>query len=81
MDDVAFYNRVLTVGEISKNWQTVVDTTDPSLFLYYNFDEGPSSTVITNHGTIGTQGDLYNGQVCITLLFYSTWLINVTHSL
>ena len=62
MDDFAFYNRVLSVTEISNNWQKVVDTTDPSLFLYYNFDEGPSSTVIKNHGTIGTQGDLYNGQ-------------------
>ena len=63
LDDVAFYNRVLSVDEISKNWQQAVDTTDPSLFLYYNFDEGPGSTVIKNHGTIGSQGDLYNGQV------------------
>ena len=65
MDDLAFYNRVLTVEEISKNWQQAIHvvTTDPSLFLYYNFDEGPVSTVITNHGTIGPQGDLYNGKV------------------
>jgi len=64
MDDVAFYNRILSVEEISNNWKKAVDTTDSSLFLYYNFDEGPGSTVIKNRGTIGPQGDLYNGQVC-----------------
>ena len=62
MDDLAFYNRVLSTEEISKNWQKAVDTTDPSLFLYYNFDDGPDSAVIKNHGTIGSQADLYNGQ-------------------
>ena len=62
MDDLAFYNRVLSSEEISLNWQKAVDTTDASLFLYYNFDEGPGSTVIKNYGTIGSQGDLYNGQ-------------------
>ena len=63
MDDLAFYNRVLSNDEIAKKWQQAVDTTDSSLFLYYNFDEGPGYTVIKNHGTIGSQGDLYNGQV------------------
>ena len=63
MDDLAFYNRVLSVEEISKNWQQAVDTTDSSLFLYYNFDEGPGATIIKNYGTIGSQGDLYNGKV------------------
>ena len=63
MDDLAFYNRALSADEIIKNWQHAVDTTDSSLFLYYNFDEGPGSTVIKNHGTIGSQGDLYNGQI------------------
>ena len=63
MDDLAFYNRVLSVKEISNNWQQAVVETDPSLFLYYNFDEGPGAAVIKNHGTIGSQGHLYNGQV------------------
>ena len=63
LDDMAFYNRVLTVKEIADNWQKAVDTADKSLFLYYNFDEGPGFTHIINHGTIGPQGDLYNGQV------------------
>jgi hypothetical protein len=63
MDDLAFYNRVLSVDEIASNWKKTVDVTDSSLFLYYNFDEGPGSRVIKNHGTIGSQGDLYNGQV------------------
>ena len=60
---MALYNRILSVDEIQKNWQMAVDTTDPSLFLYYNFDEGPGSPIIRNHGSIGSQGDLYNGQV------------------
>ena len=72
MDDLAFYNRVLTVAEISKNWQQAVDTTDQSLFLYYNFDEGPDPTVIKNHGTIGSQGDLYNGQVLGSTTYLET---------
>ena len=40
MDDLAFYNRALSADEIMKHWQHVVDTTDSSLFLYYDFDEG-----------------------------------------
>ena len=80
MDELAFYNRVLSVEEISKNWQKAIDTTDASLFLYYNFDEGPSAAVIQNHGTIGSQADLYNGQVGLHFhTLYSTWLINLTH--
>ena len=63
LDDVAFYNRVLTVEEIKQNWQQAVDTTDSSLFIYYNFDEGPGATLIKNYGSIGPQADLYNGQV------------------
>ena len=63
MDDLAFYNRVLSADEIAKNWQQSVDVSDASLFLYYNFDEGPGSAIIKNHGTIGSQGDLYNGQI------------------
>ena len=63
MDDLAFYNRVLTVNEISTNWQQAVVVTDPSLFLYYNFDEGPGFAVMQNRGTIGSQAHLYNGEV------------------
>ena len=37
--------------------------TDPSLFLYYNFDEGPGFAVMQNRGTIGSQAHLYNGEV------------------
>ena len=77
MDDLAFYNRVLSVEEIGKNWQQAVDVTDSSLFLYYNFDEGPGYAVIKNHGTIGSQADLYNGQI----LGSTTYLETVTHAL
>ena len=77
MDDLAFYNRVLPAEEISKNWQHAVVTTDPSLFLYYNFDEGPGSAFIKNHGTIGPQADLYNGQI----LGSTTYLETVTHAI
>ena len=72
MDDLAFYNRVLTVKEIANNWQQAVDITDPSLFLYYNFDEGPGYAVIKNHGTIGSQADLYNGQMLGSTTYLET---------
>ena len=72
MDDLAFYNRVLTVGEISSNWQKAINTDDPSLFLYYNFDEGPGAAVIINHGTIGPQANLYNGQVLGSTTYLET---------
>ena len=80
MDDLAFYNRVLSVEEIANNWQKAVDTTDSSLFLYYNFDEGPGSTLIRNYGTIGSQANLYNGQVHShsTVLFH---IVDQSHSL
>ena len=72
MDDLALYNRVLPADEIAKNWQQAIVTTDSSLFLYYNFDEGPGATVIINHGTIGPQGDLYNGQVLGSTTYLET---------
>jgi hypothetical protein len=63
IDDLAFYNRTQTAAEIATNWNDAVNTSDSSLFIYYNFDEGPDSSVIKNLAQAGSQADLYNGQV------------------
>ena len=63
LDDLAFYNRVQTDAEIAANWMKVADVADPSLFIYYSFDEGPGATVIHNLGAVGSQANLRNGEV------------------
>ena len=33
------------------------------MYIYYNFDEGPGSFIIKNHGTAGSTADLQNGKI------------------
>jgi hypothetical protein len=63
IDELAFYSRVLTDAEIKSNWLKEADITDSSLFIYYNFEEGPGSVTIKNLGVAGPQADLHNGQI------------------
>ena len=63
LDELSFYNRVLSQQEISTTWTRVGNTSDSSLFIYYSFDEGPGSEVIRNRGSIGSIVDLHNGRV------------------
>ena len=72
LDDLAMYNRVQTDTEIAANWMKVVDVSDPSLFIYYNFDEGPGSTIIHNLGAVGSQANLVNGAVLGSGLYTET---------
>ena len=68
IDDLALYNRVQTEEEISKYWMKAADVSDPSLFIYYNFDEGPGSSVIHNLGAVGSQANLINGNTPTILM-------------
>ena len=33
------------------------------MYIYYDFDEGPGSSIIKNHGTAGSTADLQNGKI------------------
>ena len=68
IDDLALYNRVQTEEEISKYWMKAADVSDPSLFIYYNFDEGPGASVIHNLGAVGSQANLINGNTSTILM-------------
>ena len=70
IDDWAFYNRVLSPDEISSNWYKVPNVSDSSLFIYYNFDEGPGASTIKNLGTVGDQADLENGKLAGSEIYY-----------
>lgn len=50
--------------------QKAGNISDPSLFIYYNFDEGPGSTTIKNYGEAGSVADLDNGKVFNGDLYY-----------
>lgn len=64
MDDLAFYNRVLTPKEIASTWNMPGNVSDHSMVLYYNFDQGPNNgNTILNLGYAGSQGNLINGEV------------------
>ena len=39
------------------------DVRDQSMYIYYDFDEGPGSSIIKNHGTAGSTADLQNGKI------------------
>jgi hypothetical protein len=62
MDDLAYYSRVWSDAEVAAKWKQQADLADQSLFIYYNFDEGPGATVIKNWGSVGAQADLTNGK-------------------
>ena len=57
-------------GEIAMNWNKVADVSDPSLFIYYDFEEGPNATVYRNKGIAGKSADLYNGEVIVFSYYY-----------
>ena len=63
MDDLAFYNRVLSPNEIAATWNLAGNTSDKSMFMYYNFDEGPDAAVFRNLGSVGSQANIQNGIV------------------
>ena len=63
VDDLAFYNRAMTDAEIAQHGWAVPDVADPSLVIYYNFEEGPGAKVIKNLGSAGPLADLLNGKV------------------
>ena len=33
------------------------------MYIYYDFDEGPGSSIIKNHGTASSTADLQNGKI------------------
>ena len=72
IDDLSFYNRALNASEIATTWQLAGNVSDPSLFIYYDFDDGPGSDVIKNHGTAGAQADIYNGEMFGSHVYYDT---------
>ena len=72
MDDLAFYSRVLSPKEISSKWHYPANTSDSSLFIYYDFDDGPSSSIATNRGLAGSVADLYNGKVFGGLIYFDS---------
>ena len=47
----------------------VADASDLSLIIYYDFDTGPDSDVIRNHGVAGSVADLSNGKIFGTSLY------------
>ena len=47
----------------------VADVSDLSLIIYYDFDTGPDSDVIRNHGVAGSVADLSNGKIFGTSLY------------
>ena len=62
MDELCFYNRILSPAEIASTWRKGGDVTDPSLFIYYDFDEGPGAPVFVNKGVAGPVANLINGK-------------------
>ena len=63
IDDLAFYNRVLGPNEIAATWNLAGNTSDQSMFIYYNFEEGPNAAVFCNLGSVGSQANIQNGYV------------------
>jgi hypothetical protein len=72
IDDFAIYNYAQSAEQVATTWDSVANTSDPGLVIYYNFDEGPGTTVIKNHGRAGSALDLYNGQVFGNSIWYDT---------
>lgn len=70
MDDLAFYNRVLDQAEIASNWMMLPNASDHSLFIYYDFEEGPGAAVFKNKGVAGAVADMYNGKVFGGKMYY-----------
>ncbi len=62
IDDLCFYSRVLSSSEIASTWEYGGNVSDPSLFIYYDFDEGPDAPVFVNKGVAGASANLFNGK-------------------
>ncbi len=63
MDDLCFYNRILSSDEIAATWMNGGNVSDESLFIYYDFDEGPGARLFRNKGVAGAAADLQNGLI------------------
>lgn len=49
MDDLAFYNRVMSENEMATTWQNAADNSNGSLVINFNFDEAPNHDTIKNY--------------------------------
>ena len=57
LDEIAIWNRARSFGEISSQWNTVLNGTENGLVGFWNFDDG-SATDISSNGYDGTlEGD------------------------
>jgi hypothetical protein len=72
VDDLAMYNVAWTDSQVAANWAHLANVTDPALFLYYTFDEGPGAKVVKNWGSVGAQGDLTNGAMMGSTTYLET---------
>jgi hypothetical protein len=80
IDGLAFYNHAMSEETVTQNWMNAPNISDPSLVLYYNFDEGPNSDIIYNHGIAGSVGNLYNGRVADGVYYSDLQLGEIRHS-
>ena len=50
----------------------VGDVSDPSLFIYYDFDDLSSAPTIPNRGIAGSSADLLNGKIFGDNVYYES---------
>jgi hypothetical protein len=72
IDDLCFYNRSLKSDEVAMNWDQAPDIDDPTLVLYYDFNEGPGAEIFHNRGSGGNVADLYSGRVGGGMFYYDS---------
>ena len=57
LDEIAIWNRSLSFGEISSQWNTVLNGSESGLVGYWNFDDGSASDLSPNSYDGILQGD------------------------
>lgn len=81
LDEVRFWDTARTDQEIIDNYTSIIDPANPDLLSYYDFEDGPGSSVLTdktgnaNNGAL-TNMDVSNDWVTAPDVFTSVTLIN-----
>jgi hypothetical protein len=60
LDEVRFWDTARTVQEITDNYTETIDPANVDLLAYYNFEDGPGSSILADQTANGADGALTN---------------------
>lgn len=60
IDEVRYWRTARTGAQIQENYRNIIDASQPGLIAYYDFEDGPGSSILTDLAGGDNNGTLFN---------------------